>query len=99
MKLSPAQRKFLRGLAHAKKPVVRIGQHGVTDGVRNELQIALLAHELVKVSVRVGDRDARDALIENLAAQAGASVVLRVGNVVTLYRAHPEQPRIRLPQA
>lgn len=99
MILSPAQRRYLRGLAHPKKPVVRIGQHGVTDGVRNELQIALLAHELIKVSVRVGDRDARDALVEALAAGAGAALVQRIGNVVTLYRPHPTEPRIRLPGA
>ncbi len=98
MALTQSQRRHLRGLAHPKKPVVWIGQHGLTAGVRNELQIALDAHELIKVSVRTGDRAARDVLVAELAGALGAELVQRIGNVVTLYRAHPAEPRIRLPK-
>jgi RNA-binding protein len=97
MTLSQAQKRHLRGLAHARKPVVWIGQHGVTDGVRRELETALAAHELIKVSVRVGDRVKRDALVAGLAAALGAELVQRIGNVVTLYRANPDDPRLALP--
>lgn len=97
MALSQAQRRYLRGLAHPKKPVVWIGQHGVTDGVRRELQTALDAHELIKISVRVGDREQRDALVEELAASLGAELVQRIGNVLTLYRARRTEPRLHLP--
>jgi RNA-binding protein len=97
MALSQAQRRYLRGLAHPKKPVVWIGQHGVTDGVRRELQTALDAHELIKVSVRVGDREQRDALVGELAAVLEAELVQRIGNVLTLYRARRSEPRLQLP--
>lgn len=98
MALSQAQRRFLRGLAHPKKPVVWIGQHGATGGVRRELETALAAHELIKVSVRVGDRSQRDALVEELAQSLGAELVQRIGNVLTLYRASRKEPRLQLPQ-
>ena len=97
MALSQSRKRHLRGLAHARKPVVWIGQHGVTAGVRRELETALDAHELVKVSVRVGDREKRDLLITGLAASLGADLIQRIGNSVTLYRANPEEPRLTLP--
>lgn len=97
MSLSQAQKRHLRGLSHARKPVVWIGQHGVTAGVRRELETALAAHELIKVSVRVGGRDKRDALIGELAVALNAELVQRIGNVVTLYRAHADEPRLALP--
>ena len=97
MTISQAQKRHLRGLAHVRKPVVWIGQHGVTAGVRRELETALAAHELIKVSVRVGDREKRDALAAGLAVALGAELVQRIGNVVTLYRANADEPRLALP--
>ena len=97
MTISQAQKRHLRGLAHGRKPVVWIGQHGVTAGVRRELETALAAHELIKISVRVGDREKRDALIAELAVALNADLVQRIGNVVSLYRANADAPRLALP--
>jgi len=97
MAISQAQKRHLRGLAHARKTVVWIGQHGVTAGVRRELETALAAHELIKVSVRVGDREKRDAMIAGLVVALNAELVQRIGNVVTLYRANADEPRLALP--
>jgi RNA-binding protein len=58
---------------------------------------ALLDHELIKIKVRIGDRDARDAAITAVCAGVGAQCAGRVGNVAIVYRAHPDQPRIALP--
>ena len=49
------------------------------------------------VSVRVGDRAKRDTLIAELAVTSGAELVQRIGNVVTLYRANTDAPRLALP--
>ena len=97
MNLSEKQRKYLRGLAHARDPVVMIGQSGLSDAVTKEFEVALASHELVKVSVRVGDREQRDAILEQLGTQASAALVQRIGNVGVFYRANPERPRIILP--
>lgn len=97
MKLSEKQRKYLRGLAHGRDPIVMVGNAGLSAGIVNELDIALGAHELVKVRARVGDREARDAALDQLAQQTSSSLVQRIGNVGVFYRAHKEKPRIVLP--
>ena len=97
MNLSEKQRKYLRGLAHSRDPIVMIGQSGLSPAVTRELEVALASHELVKVSVRVGDREQRDAILEQLIAQTKSALVQRIGNVGVFYRAHPERPRIILP--
>lgn len=97
MPLTQAQKKYLRGLAHSKKPVVMIGQNGIGPGVIQELDGALTAHELIKVSVRVGDRDARNELLAELVKQCNGELVQRIGNVAALYRRHKDKPRIVLP--
>ena len=97
MNLSEKQRKYLRGLAHGRDPVVMVGQSGLSPAIISELDTALGAHELVKVRARVGDREIRDAALEQLAAQTASALVQRIGNVGVFYRAHKEKPRIVLP--
>lgn len=97
MNLSEKQKKYLRGLAHGRDPIVLIGQGGHSPAVTSELDIALGAHELVKVRARVGDRDQRDAILDTLAQQTSSTLVQRIGNVGVFYRRHKEKPRIILP--
>jgi RNA-binding protein len=95
--LSERQRKHLRGLAHALKPVVRLGNAGLTPAVTAETARALEDHELIKVKAPGGDRAARDALFAALARETGSALVYRIGNVAVLYRARSEMPRILIP--
>jgi RNA-binding protein len=95
--LSERQRRHLRGLAHPLKPVVRLGNAGLTEAVALETERALRDHELIKVKAPGGDRDARDALFASLAGRTASALVHRIGNVAVLYRPHPELPRILIP--
>jgi RNA-binding protein len=95
--LSERQRRHLRGLAHALKPVIRLGNAGLTEAVTAETARALTDHELIKVKAPGGDREARDAQFSALAAATGSALVHRIGNVAVLYRPHPELPRILIP--
>jgi RNA-binding protein len=97
MNLSEKQKKYLRGLAHGRDPIVMIGQAGLSPAVTGELEIALGAHELVKVRARVGDRDQRDTIFAALAEHTASALVQRIGNVAVFYRRHKEKPRIILP--
>lgn len=91
------QRRYLRALAHALRPIVQIGQRGLTDAVLQQVDAALTDHELIKVKL---GGDCRDGRIESeIAARTGAELAGRVGHVAILYRQHPEEPRIRLPAA
>ncbi|HEY7642892.1 MAG TPA: YhbY family RNA-binding protein [Steroidobacteraceae bacterium] len=95
--LTEKQKKHLRGLAHARDPVVLIGQGGLTPAVSAEAETALGAHELVKIRARVGDRDQRDSIFAELAQSTGSVLVQRIGNVGVFYRARKDKPRIILP--
>lgn len=95
--LTEKQKKHLRGLAHARDPIVLIGQGGLSPAITSELATALGAHELVKVRARVGDRDQRDSIFTELAEQTGSTLVQRIGNVGVFYRPRKDTPRIILP--
>jgi len=102
MKLSEAQKKFLRGLGHQLKPLIMVGDAGLSESLLAEYESTLSHHELIKVRVRVGDREARDEIIRKLCDDSAATLVQRIGNVALLYRPNlkkkPEK-RIRIPAA
>lgn len=97
MQLSEKQKKHLRRLAHPLTPIVMLGNAGLTDGVVNELDRALNDHELVKVSARVGERDARNEALATLAARTASELVQRVGHVGVFYRRRSALPKILIP--
>lgn len=97
MELSEIQRRHLRGLAHPLKPVILLGNAGLTDGVVAETARALHDHELIKVRWAAADREARDAGLAALAARTRSALVTRIGHVAVLYRPRPDLPRIVLP--
>lgn len=97
MKLSEAQKKHLRGLGHSLKPLIMVGDAGLSESVMAEFESTLSHHELIKVRVRVGDRQARDSIIAELCDTASATLVQRIGNVALLYRENPEKKKIVLP--
>lgn len=98
MQYTPAQRKYLRGLAHDLEPVVRIGKARVTPEVAAEADRALEAHELIKVRIDVEGREARAALAEDLAGRSRAALITSIGKIAVLYRPREEKPKIRLPR-
>jgi RNA-binding protein len=99
MKLSENQLRFLRGKAHALKPLIMVGQAGLTDSVCAETVRTLQDHELVKVRVRGTDRSARNVLLEQLATRTQSELVQRIGHVAVLYRPREPLPRLVLPDA
>ncbi len=78
-------------------PIVMLGNAGLTEGVVSELDRALTDHELVKVTARVGTRDARDAALQTLATRTTAELVQRVGHVGVFYRRRANPPQILIP--
>ena len=97
MHLSPRQKRHLRSLAHNLKPVVLIGAAGLSEAVARTVEEELANHELIKVRVRCDDSSEREAIVDALGQNFNAALVQRMGHIVTLYRPHPEKPRINLP--
>jgi RNA-binding protein len=87
--LEPAQRRALRAKAHHLDPIVTVGHHGLTPSVRREIDVALNAHELVKVRVLGDDREAREALLARVCRELDCAPVQRIGKLLVLFRPRP----------
>jgi RNA-binding protein len=87
--------KQLRAIGHKLNPVVTIAGNGLTESVLAELERALGDHELIKVKLAVGSREARTAVTQELCDRCGAELVQSIGNVVVILRrsANPD-PRL-----
>ncbi len=95
MSLSAAQRREYRAIAHNLKPVIIIGDKGLTEGLMQELDRALNDHELIKVKVATNDRDARAEVIDELCSQSGAELVQTIGKIAVIMR-RAKQPNPKL---
>ncbi len=96
LELSPAQRKYLKALAHDLKPVVMIGANGLTEAVLREAARSLDAHELIKIRVLNDDRAARESYMLAICEALGAARVQHIGKLLLIYRP-AEPPVIQLP--
>ncbi|HEY7658620.1 MAG TPA: YhbY family RNA-binding protein [Burkholderiales bacterium] len=90
--VTPAERRALRARAHHLRPVIMIGEAGLTPAVLNEIDNALKGHELIKIRVLGDDRSARAALIAEICAALGASPVQHIGKILVVFRPRPEAP-------
>ncbi len=94
--LTPIQRKFLRAEAHGLKPVVMIGNAGLSDAVLSEIGRGLAAHELIKIRVFNDDREAREAWLAEICARLECAPVQHIGKLLLVYKP-AEEPRLKLP--
>jgi RNA-binding protein len=95
--LTPAQRQYLKGLAHARQPVVMIGNQGLTAAVLKEIELALNAHELIKIKAASDELDTRRVWLEEICVATGAASVQQIGKVLVIYRA-AAKPVVVLPK-
>ncbi len=87
--LTSKQRSTLTKSAQNIKPVVLIGQNGVTDTLRKKVEESLAAHELIKIKF-LDFKNSKNNLTEDLAEKSGASIVRIIGNIAILFRRSKE---------
>ena len=100
-KLEGFQRKYLRGLAHSMKPVVFIGQKGLTPGTLQSTESALDRHELIKVKfIDFKEKDQKTEIVVALESETASEAVGMIGHTAILYRQQgdPERRKIVLPE-
>jgi RNA-binding protein len=88
--VNSADKKKLRAEAHTLKPVVMIGQSGLTAAVLAEIELALDSHELIKVKIRA-ERDERKLISEKICADTGAVLIQTIGQIAVIYRLNPDK--------
>jgi len=98
MEITKTQQKFLRSKAHHLKPVLWIGQNGLTESVTAEIELALDHHELIKIKLRVGDRELRNKTVADICQLTHCTKIQGIGNIVSIYRRNIKQPVIDLPK-
>ena len=96
MKLTDQQKRHLRGLGHALKPVVILGNAGLTENVLAEIDQALTHHELIKVRINAADREQRTAIIDAICEQTKGDPVQCIGHILLIFRRNPKKRRISL---
>lgn len=83
--MNPIQKKKLKAQAHPLNPVVMVGQAGLTDAVLKEVEVALDAHELIKIKIRA-ERDERKLISAQICQQTGSELVQSIGQIAVIYR-------------
>jgi len=96
MQLTTKQIKFLRAHAHKLKPVVIVGNAGLTEGVLDEIEARIEHHELIKVRLNAANREERQSMIDKICETVHATMVNSIGHIATFYRPSA-QPEIKLP--
>ena len=86
-------------MAHDLKPFVMIGQHGLSESVIAEIDSTMLKHELIKIKLRVENRDEKQKIIEKILEFSHAEIVQVIGGVLVIYRPFEVNPDIILPRS
>ncbi|AWK44064.1 ribosome assembly RNA-binding protein YhbY [Enterobacter hormaechei] len=97
MALNKKQVQHLKSLAHPLKPVVMIGNNGLTEGVLAEIEQTLSHHELIKVKIAGEDRETKNLIADAIVRETGAYNVQVIGKTLVLYR-QSEERKIILPK-
>lgn len=94
--MTSKQRAQLRSMANTLQPLYQIGKAGVTPAVTEQLDAALEARELIKITVLETAPESPKDTIETLAARLRAEPVQCIGKKLTFYRRSKDNPRIEL---
>lgn len=95
IELTPPHRRALRARAHHLRPVVMIGEAGLTPSVLKEIDASLKSHELIKIKVLGEDRRERARLIAEICREVNAGIVQHIGKILVIYRPAPQEDRPR----
>ena len=87
--ITSQERSALRAAAHSLRPVVLIGDRGLSDAVLKEIDLNLNAHHLIKVRVAGEEREARTAMLETICDTLSCAIVHHLGKTLIIYRPDP----------
>lgn len=89
MQLDNETIKRLKSIGHELKPIVMIGNKGITPAISEEIDRALTDHELIKVKLPAGTKHERDIVSTEIATTANANVIHTIGRMALLLRQNP----------
>lgn len=86
LELTSRERSDLRSAAHPLRPVVLIGDNGLTEAVLKEIDLALASHGLIKVRAGGDDREARESMLSTICDTLSCAPVHHLGKTLILFR-------------
>ncbi|MBE6032625.1 MAG: ribosome assembly RNA-binding protein YhbY [Clostridiales bacterium] len=92
--LTGKQRAALRKLANPIKAIFQIGKDGLSENLINQLDDALRARELIKITVLETVMEDPYDLCDQLAQLLRAEPVQCVGRKIVLFRRNYDEPKI-----
>lgn len=96
--MTSKQRAYLRALSNTLTAIFQIGKNGLNENLIKQVDDALEARELIKLTVLETAPEDNYSLAQELSLQTNSVLVQIVGNKVTLYRARKKNPKIQLPK-
>jgi len=95
--LTGKQRSYLKSVAHNLDPIFQLGKNGLTENFVKQVDDALNAREIVKISVLKNSvLDPTDVAVE-LVQRLNAEFVQSIGRRFVIYRESKDNKTIMLP--
>ncbi len=88
--MNSARKKQLKTQAHSLKPVIIVGQSGLTESVLKEIEVTLETHELIKIKIRA-EKEERKLVQEQITSHTKAELIQSIGQIIVVYRKRPEK--------
>jgi len=86
--VNSARKKQLKAQAHSLKPVIIVGQSGLTESVLKEIEITLDTHELIKIKIRA-EKEVRNQIRDQVIANTHSELIQTIGQIIVIYRKKP----------
>jgi len=90
MSLTTKYKQQLKAKAHKLKPIIHIGNQGLTAAVNKEIDRALRDHELIKIKIQTEDRDLRRNIFGEICHANQAQAVQLIGSIAVVFRKNAE---------
>lgn len=94
--LTGKQKSYLRSKAHHLSPIFQIGKGGLTEVIIKQIEVALEARELIKVSILQNCEEDKNDIAASF-QDAGIEVVQIIGKILVVYKESQEKKQIVLP--
>lgn len=96
--MTSKQRAFLRGISNKIDAIFQIGKNGINDNLIKQIDDALEARELIKITVLETAPDNANNLSFVISEKTNSSVIQVIGNKITLFRQREKDSKIELPK-
>ena len=95
--ITSKQKSYLRSQANRLQPIFQIGKSGLTEPIIKQIEEALEARELIKLSVLQNCEQEKEEIADILSQEDGMEIVQIIGKTIVVYKESVEKKKIVLP--